>query len=1522
MLVPLNEGWILVGLLVWCLVHWMVKQLVSWKRHFQLASIISEWHRDELRKKMKAAGVKFSPRPRALPLLSIPCRWMVLSCVMQTMWRAAMAAPVPPRTPVTWVDAFGTVRALEHAFPPPPPEPPDPGEPFDASPEPFPDGEGDDEETTVSAEATTASVDSSVMPINPLKTLAPDDLDEWLDFSICKPCTEGVDAPESVDWSDFDNHASTDWMACAAKLIPSFGPLGLLTGLPDDGDPLLEQLEAFVDTGASLTVTPFQSDFSHYEALEGNKTMKGLSAGASIKGRGTVHWRVEVGDKTVDIKLRALHVPAAEHRLLCPQQLLKEHQPKLKQCEILEDGVLMSFQEGDLFCHCNQVNLPVIPLEAVNESTESLKALHSCVTLENNQNLSMAQKELLKWHCKLGHVGFARLQQLNRAGALGNNPKLRAAAHLDLEKNPLKCGSCEFGKARRRPSRRSKRSKEPEPEKLLSKDAMIPGQKVSMDHFIVSTPGRLFSSRGSEASDRQFKGGVIFVDHASGFVFVEPVVNFTAGEAIRAKQEFEREMSSMGVTVVHYHTDNGVFTATEFQDELASNTQTVTFSGVGAHHQNAVAERAIGTISAMTRTMMLHAKIRWPKEVSPKLWPMAMKHAQFLVNHVPKMNNVCAMDLVLKTVVPRHNLQHVHVWGAPCFILDPKLQDGQKIPKFDPRSRRGLHLGWSPKHASTVPLVLNLNTGNVTPQFHVVFDDWFTTVSSMADRDDEDPIDGDTWTDLLISDRIQIEFDEDDPVAVDDEWLTEMERLERHQKSVARVQGRQPPLDSLAPSLGQTVDKPNETEAPPLQPIPTPPTNQREPQQLTPTQALESPEVPQETQERERKPTSTRWARAEIDSANILPAGSRRIRKPAVKGMLCALFMALDNAPLVKLAKHCVGCPAAHAAMAGFDAVTQTFDQVDFHSFKAMTTPTQKIKKGQDPDYPTFEKVMRSPDVHEWQESMDKEINTLVSMNTWTVVPRSVALAAGKKVIKVTWAFRQKRNPLGQATKKKSRLCVRRDNMIAGVDYGESFSPVVQWSSVRLMLILSIVHGLETRQVDAVNAFAQADLDRDVFVELPKGYQHMHDGMDCVLKLNKSLYGMSDALLMFFELLKKNLLEVGFKQFEHIDPCLFVHKKAICLTYVDDCLWFGKDGQALDALIKEMQGKMAMTVESNDVSHFLGISFERKGKMIELKQTGLIEKIIEATRMKDANGKSTPAESKTLGKDPNGKPFSEPWGYASVVGMLLYLSGNSRPDIAFAVNQAARFTHDPKESHAIAVKRIVRYLIATKDRGLRFRPSLDWKVDCYVDADFCGLWGSEDPDDPIVAKSRTGCVILLAGCPLLWKSSLQSETSVSTMMAECVALSSAMRDMLPLKRLVKTIAKVVTGDDNVTITTKSDVFEDNNGALTVATLPRITPQSKFFAVKLHFFKEHVKTEANPNGEIHIQKVETENQLADILTKGLVEDKFNPLRDRLMGWDLDEHKSDESSFERECQNVRLVGSPTEQESQSFGKSHSH
>ena len=138
--------------------------------------------------------------------------------------------------------------------------------------------------------------------------------------------------------------------------------------------------------------------------------------------------------------------------------------------------------------------------------------------------------------------------------------------------------------------------------------------------------------------------------------------------------------------------------------------------------------------------------------------------------------------------------------------------------------------------------------------------------------------------------------------------------------------------------------------------------------------------------------------------------------------------------------------------------------------------------------------------------------------------------------------------------------------------------------------------------------------------------------------------------------------------------------------------------------------------------------------------------------MLDANTAPTPAVTTALEKDEFGEKFDEKWEYPSVIGMLLYLSGNSRPDIAFAVNQCARFTHNPRKIHATAVKRVLRYLKVTSEQGLILQPNPNYKLDCYVDADFAGLWSVGNDQDPISVKSRSGFVITFMECPITWSS--------------------------------------------------------------------------------------------------------------------------------------------------------------------------
>ena len=131
--------------------------------------------------------------------------------------------------------------------------------------------------------------------------------------------------------------------------------------------------------------------------------------------------------------------------------------------------------------------------------------------------------------------------------------------------------------------------------------------------------------------------------------------------------------------------------------------------------------------------------------------------------------------------------------------------------------------------------------------------------------------------------------------------------------------------------------------------------------------------------------------------------------------------------------------------------------------------------------------------------------------------------------------------------------------------------------------------------------------------------------------------------------------------------------------------------------------------------------------------------------------------------------------------MLLYLSTNTRPDITFAVSQVAWFTSNPKQSHALAIKMIIRYLSATSDQGITFTPTTVFKQDCYGDADFTGLHGREPQHLSASASSHTGHIMFFCSWPLVWKSQLQTETALSTFHAEYIALSSDIRKLITIQ---------------------------------------------------------------------------------------------------------------------------------------------
>jgi Reverse transcriptase (RNA-dependent DNA polymerase) len=180
---------------------------------------------------------------------------------------------------------------------------------------------------------------------------------------------------------------------------------------------------------------------------------------------------------------------------------------------------------------------------------------------------------------------------------------------------------------------------------------------------------------------------------------------------------------------------------------------------------------------------------------------------------------------------------------------------------------------------------------------------------------------------------------------------------------------------------------------------------------------------------------------------------------------------------------------------------------------------------------------------------------------------------------------------------------------------------------------------------------------------------------------------LQTAKRLWFQHLREHLVATGFQQMIDVNPCLFILDKVICLVYVDDMLLYACDMKDIDAVIRRLTDEHKMTLEvKDDVARFLGVHIDRNKETgeVTLTQKGLIDRILEALLVEDLPPVNTPAVE-CLGKDPLGDLASASFNYSSAIGMLWYLYGHSRPDLGFAVSQAARFTFQPKRSHELAL---------------------------------------------------------------------------------------------------------------------------------------------------------------------------------------------------------------------------------------------
>ena len=521
---------------------------------------------------------------------------------------------------------------------------------------------------------------------------------------------------------------------------------------------------------------------------------------------------------------------------------------------------------------------------------------------------------------------------------------------------------------------------------------------------------------------------------------------------------------------------------------------------------------------------------------------------------------------------------------------------------------------------------------------------------------------------------------------------------------------------------------------------------------------------------------------------------------------------------------------------------------------------------------------------------MAKEIASHDNNEHWKIVRKS-EVPEGTPVLPSVWAFRRKRRiATNEVYKWKARINVHGGKQVHGVNYWETYAPVVSWPTVRLFLISMIINKWKSRQIDFVLAFPQADIECDMYMEVPQGFKVDGPRDQYALQLVRNLYGQKQAGRVWNSYMHDGLLARGFVQ-STVDMCVYYRGAVSLMIYTDDGIFIGPTDKQIqecfDLLAQEFtdsKGKKHRAFKITDegtLSDYLGVEIKPlPNGTIKLSQPQMISSILKDLGFNDrTKTKPSPAPSNLrLDRDIDGDEMTGEFHYRRVIGKMNFLEKSTRPDIAYAVHQCARFSNDPKDSHGKAVKYIGKYLQGTQDKGIILNPK-DHSFDNWVDADFIGNWNKQTAEvDPSVAKSRTGFIIMYAGCPLVWGSRLQREVALSSTEAEYNAILESMRDVLHLMQLVKDISRTGLAVAVAPPKVHCKIFEDNSGALEMVRLPKMRPRTRHMAVRLHHFREYVR-----RGEVSIVKVPSRYQLGDLLTKPQPRELFESQRESILQW---------------------------------------
>ncbi|KAM6562061.1 hypothetical protein CsatB_022059 [Cannabis sativa] len=445
----------------------------------------------------------------------------------------------------------------------------------------------------------------------------------------------------------------------------------------------------------------------------------------------------------------------------------------------------------------------------------------------------------------------------------------------------------------------------------------------------------------------------------------------------------------------------------------------------------------------------------------------------------------------------------------------------------------------------------------------------------------------------------------------------------------------------------------------------------------------------------------------------------------------------------------------------------------------------------------------------------------------YTLVPYSDEY----NVVGCKWVYKIKRNADGSIQRFKARLVAKGYHQRPGLDFSETFSPVVKASTIRIVLTIAVSYNWEIRQLDINNAFLNGNLEEDVYMHQPEGFEDPTKP-NHVCKLHKSLY-----------------VEWNFKN-SRADTSLFYYKHGkvtiLDLIYVDDIVVTGNDSSKLQGFIQQLNKLFALK-DLGHLHYFLGIEVIRDATGLYLVQRKYIEELLKKNNMDNLKSCPTPiATGKNMSIN-DGEKLENPTVYRSLIGGLQYLC-NTRPDICFAVNKLSQYLKAPTTVHWGAAKRILRYLKGTIDHGLHISCSDKLNIAGFSDVDWaCCV------DD---RRSVGGYCVYLGDTLVSWSSKKQAVVSRSSTESEYRALALVTAEITWIESLLNELSFPLPGT--------SITWCDNLSASALASNPVYHARTKHIELDIHFVRDKILKK-----ELEVRYIPSSDQIADCLTKALL-----------------------------------------------------